>query len=79
MTTWMDVRVRLSRGSGDVQTGQPHPIIGTPCEVPLPRTITSIFVAAMIGPAGPQGTKKKRPGLSGGALVNVFAVSGPDQ
>ena len=35
----MDDRVRLSRGSADVQTAQSHPIIGTPCEVPVPRNV----------------------------------------
>jgi hypothetical protein len=35
-------RVRLSRGSSDMHTAHPHPIIGTPCEVPLPRMTTSI-------------------------------------
>ena len=42
MTTWMDALVRLLRGSADMQTGQAHPIIGTPWDVPLPRTITSM-------------------------------------
>ena len=28
MTTWMDARVRLLRGSADTQTGQVHPIGG---------------------------------------------------
>ena len=30
-------RRRLSRGSDEVQTGQSHPICGTPTEVPVPR------------------------------------------
>src|SRR4051812_24563648 len=33
-----DDRVRLFRGFGDRQTAHPHPIIGTPTEVPQPRT-----------------------------------------
>jgi hypothetical protein len=43
MTTWIEVLVLLLRGSADVQTAQEQPIIGTPCDVPLPRTITSMF------------------------------------
>src|SRR3989440_9023928 len=31
------VRVRRSRGSDDVQVRQPHPICGTPYDVPVPR------------------------------------------
>ena len=33
-------RSRVFFGSGDVQTAQSQPIIGTPCDVPLPRTVT---------------------------------------
>jgi hypothetical protein len=36
----MEDRVRLSRGSADWQTAQRHPIIGTPWDVPEPRTVT---------------------------------------
>src|SRR4051812_3975338 len=39
----MEARVRLLRGSVDVHTAQLQAIIGTPCEVPVPRKITSIF------------------------------------
>lgn len=35
----MDGRNRRSRGSGDEQTAQWQPIIGTPCDVPLPRNV----------------------------------------
>jgi hypothetical protein len=35
----MEARVRLSLGSLDVQTGQLHPTMGTPVEVPLPRMV----------------------------------------
>src|SRR6266536_921809 len=35
-------RVRRSRGSVDRQTAQSQPMAGTPCEVPLPRTVTLI-------------------------------------
>jgi hypothetical protein len=31
------VRVRVSRGSVEVQTAQGHPMAGTPEEVPVPR------------------------------------------
>ena len=34
-----DGRQRLSRGSVDRQTSHVHPIIGTPCEVPVPRNV----------------------------------------
>ena len=36
----IDGRVRRSRGSVDRQTAQSQPIIGTPCDVPVPRTVT---------------------------------------
>jgi hypothetical protein len=36
----MDARVRRSRGSVEVQVPQSQPIIGTPCEVPVPSTST---------------------------------------
>src|SRR6185295_11112562 len=39
----MDVRVRRLFGSVDVQTAQSQPIIGTPCDVPVPRKMTSIL------------------------------------
>ena len=42
MTTWIDVLVLLLRGSGEVHTGHVHPIMGTPCDVPLPSMITSM-------------------------------------
>jgi hypothetical protein len=32
--------MRLSRGSVDLQTAQSHAIIGTPCDVPVPRNVT---------------------------------------
>jgi hypothetical protein len=38
----MEVRNRLSRGSLERQTGQVQPMTGTPCEVPLPKTVTII-------------------------------------
>ena len=34
-----DGRVRQSRGSVDRHTSQSQPIIGTPCEVPVPRKV----------------------------------------
>ena len=33
-------RVRWSRGSVERQTSHRQPIIGTPCEVPVPRNVT---------------------------------------
>src|SRR3984893_6717935 len=36
----IDGRVRRSRGSGERQTSQSQPIIGTPCEVPVPSSVT---------------------------------------
>jgi hypothetical protein len=41
--TIAEVRKRLSRGSFDVQTGQPQPITGTPWEVPVPRNVNLNF------------------------------------
>src|SRR3989441_12676177 len=35
----MEERSRWSRGSGEWQTSQSQPIIGTPCEVPVPRKV----------------------------------------
>src|SRR6266404_2684377 len=35
----MDVRIRLSRGSLEVQTAQWQPMVGTPMEVPEPSTV----------------------------------------
>jgi hypothetical protein len=46
----MDVLVLLLRGSVDVQTAQVQPIMGTPWDVPLPRTITSILLRERLGP-----------------------------
>src|SRR4051794_4621901 len=39
----IDGRVRRSRGSVEWHTAQSQPIIGTPCEVPLPSTVTLTF------------------------------------
>ena len=36
----IDARDRLSRGSVDVQVPHSQPIIGTPCDVPVPSTST---------------------------------------
>ena len=36
--------MRLLCGSEDVQTGHLQPIIGTPCDVPVPRNVSSVFV-----------------------------------
>src|SRR5690606_37370786 len=41
--TRMDERVRLLHGSVDVQTGQWHPITGTPTEVPVPRKVMLVL------------------------------------
>ena len=35
----MDDRVRLSLGSFEAHTAQPHLGTGTPCEVPVPRKV----------------------------------------
>jgi hypothetical protein len=39
VSTMIEARVRLSRGSPEEQTEQPQPTIGTPVEVPLPRIV----------------------------------------
>src|SRR5438445_8441262 len=36
----IDGRVRVSRGSDERQTAQSHPIIGMPCDVPVPSSVT---------------------------------------
>src|SRR5476651_315333 len=48
----MEERVRLSRGSADRQTAQRHPIIGTPWDVPEPRTVTVSLDAGIPGDMG---------------------------
>jgi hypothetical protein len=75
MTTWTDVLVLRLRGSADVQTAQAQPIMGTPWEVPLPRTITSILLPATIGPGSPQGTKKKAPRPFGWDALEFFSLA----
>src|SRR3954464_2723432 len=40
VSTKIDGRRRRSRGSADRHTGQSQPIIGTPCDVPVPRKVT---------------------------------------
>ena len=45
----IDGRVRRSRGSDERQTAQSQPIAGTPCDVPLPRTVTRIMADGSIG------------------------------
>ena len=35
----IDGRSRVSRGSEERQVAQSQPIIGTPCEVPVPRKV----------------------------------------
>jgi hypothetical protein len=37
----MEGRVLRSRGSGEVQTRQVQPSVGTPMDVPLPRIVIS--------------------------------------
>jgi hypothetical protein len=41
----LDVPARRLRGSAEVQTGQSQAIIGTPCDVPEPRIMTSMVTA----------------------------------
>ena len=38
-----EVRMRRSRGSSEVQTGHSQPIIGTPVDVPVPRSVIRIM------------------------------------
>src|SRR5690606_3800264 len=37
-------RSLLSRGSADKQTSQSQPMIGTPCEVPVPKKVILILI-----------------------------------
>ena len=46
-----DGRVRRSCGSVDLHTSQVQPIVGTPIEVPLPRTVSVAFIVAYFSPA----------------------------
>src|SRR5580765_1546427 len=41
----IDGRVRRSRGSLERHTAQSQPMAGTPCDVPLPRTVTFMEIA----------------------------------
>jgi hypothetical protein len=43
-STATDGRMRVSRGSWDVQTRQLQPRVGTPIDVPLPRKMRLAFV-----------------------------------
>ncbi len=45
------VRDRASRGSSEWHTAQSHAIMGTPCEVPVPRKVISSPAATFI-PSG---------------------------
>src|SRR3954464_8205376 len=40
VSTKIDGRSRASRGSAERHTAQSQPIIGTPCDVPVPRKVT---------------------------------------
>ena len=53
-----EVRSRRSRGSEDVQVAQSQPIIGTPCEVPVPRNV--MFKSAAVEGGGIQQDAEKR-------------------
>src|SRR3954471_22749630 len=39
VSTYTDARHRLSRGSAERHVSQSQPIIGTPCDVPVPRNV----------------------------------------
>lgn len=43
-----DERSRLSRGSSEVHTSHPHPMTGTPCEVPVPRSVSFKLVLGLL-------------------------------
>ena len=58
---WADVRRRVSRGSGDVQTAQRHPMMGTPVDVPVPSSV--IVTDSRVG------TEGARTSVSAGILV----------
>ncbi len=58
----MDGRDRASRGSVDRHTPQSQPIIGTPCDVPVPRKRTRTDVECNIAPVKPaRGPPARRP------------------
>ena len=73
VSTKMDGRSRVSRGSAERQVAQSQPIIGTPCDVPVPRKVISsrryglehdALLAALLGldEAHPQLVQQVRPG-----------------
>src|ERR1700692_3178139 len=46
-SSMMEGRVRGSWGSLEWQTAQSHPSVGTPMDVPLPRTVKVAFIASL--------------------------------
>src|SRR5213592_1833286 len=67
------VRLRLSRGSGEVQVTQRQPICGTPYDVPVPRNTSFTSHDLDLEQVGCAGDP---PGYSGG---RHDAVTGPRQ
>src|SRR5437660_11661917 len=62
-STAIDGRNRRFFGFSDMQTAHPQPIIGTPCDVPLPSTVTRMRI---VYPVRAEGTSEDdRPAPSG--------------
>jgi len=60
---YTDGRERLSRGSVDPQTAQRQPIMGTPCDVPVPRKVIRTKVGTVRRARRCQGTMMREAGL----------------
>src|SRR6478736_402674 len=73
ISTWMQARVRLLRGSGEVHTAQSHAIIGTPCDVPVPRKITSMGLDGIPSAGSWQEPAQRRPLLQRKRLMAASA------
>jgi hypothetical protein len=48
ISTIADVRRRLSRGSLERHTSHWQPIVGTPCDVPVPRNVKRIVINGLV-------------------------------
>jgi hypothetical protein len=71
----MDERIRLSRGSFDLQTGQSQRIEGTPIDVPVPRkVIVSIAGSELHAMRKMPLFERLSQKIQGKALENVFCL-----
>src|SRR5581483_517110 len=61
----MDGRVRWSIGSVEWQTAQGHPSVGTPIDVPLPKTVSVAFISSFFDERVRDRTRRRGLYLSG--------------